>query len=167
MLEKTCCPVSERSAGLRGHCIVCFDVRTTHCLSTSKSKWKGYLSLSLWIGSEVFPSLCNNSHHFRFTVCYLVRSLLSFILYSCWVGRDLKRVVFQPGFGFMWFCCVTYYQHIIIGCILIWQLRSLCPGLQYHLSYNLHWWTRPQADDTHVPHIHTRMLFPLSLPPQG
>lgn len=38
--RKTSCSVSERSAGSEGRCNPArFDVRTSHCLSTSESKW--------------------------------------------------------------------------------------------------------------------------------
>lgn len=53
----------------------------------------------------------------------------------------------------------THFQDVInavVGCILIWQLHSLCRGLQHHLSYNLHRWKCPQAGEkqTYAQRVH-------------
>lgn len=60
---------------------------------------------------------------------------------------DLLWVDFRPGITFIviqicdWLPPPSFQNIIIIvvGCILIWQLHSLYPGLHYHLSHNLHW----------------------------
>ena len=104
------------------------------------------------------------------------------MLFPSLVESDLELVLsslffyFSQAFGFLSFSgsvtnfhavdlcffappptrCRTYHQHSACWLFpyLTIRLCSLRPGLQCHLSHNLHWCKCPQADDTHT-HTHT------------